>query len=213
MKIKNIKWILGLCFFQCTFGYAQQAGILLIKQKEPFRKVVLKKGKYLKIKHGTQYQQSGLVLINKDKPKKNWQINKGKVIKISHFSNGQLVVTKGILEGKTTDFIKISPMTIPVYYNKNKDYQQNFVPQIPINNILYIKPKRSAGKDFISMIGYIIAIPSVLSTVSSFVDKSSFISPKFRLSAGVIGLSLGGTIIWSARKRKYKIQGGPWVIN
>lgn len=157
-------------------------------------------------------QAAGLVLMNKAKPKKKRLLNKGKTIKITHFSNGQLLTTRGILEGKTTDFINISRVKIPAYYNRNRDYHQNFAPQISINNILYLKPKRSTGKDFLSMIGYCVAVYSVGLIVGSF-DKSSFLNGGGLLKIGVIGLSIGGPIIWYARKRKYKIQGGPWVIN
>ncbi len=154
-------------------------------------------------------QQAELVLINKDKPKKEWLINEGKIIKIAHFSKGKLLITKGILEGKITDFIRISQVEKPSYYNRRKDYQQNFVPQIPINNILYLKPQRSAGKDFLSMIGYIIAIPALGIIVGNLVEESPFIGPQI----GIIGLSVGGPMIWYARKRKYKIKGKSWVIN
>lgn len=159
-------------------------------------------------------QQTGLVLVNKDKPKKKWQINKGQPIKISHFSNGHLLLTNGILEGSTADTINLSRMDkVPGYYSRISNYQQqNFTPQIAINNIQYLKPKRSAGKDFMSLIGYLIAVPALGITVGSFSNKPSFIfEPK--LSVGLIGLSIGGGMIWLSRKRKYKISNGPWVIN
>lgn len=57
MKIKNIKWILGLCICLCPYlsANAQHPGILLIQENMPFRKVNLKKGTYIKVKHGSQY--------------------------------------------------------------------------------------------------------------------------------------------------------------
>lgn len=60
--MKYLKWSLAIgCFvFQIVVGQAQQAGLLLIHQKNPNRKVVIPAGKYLVIKYNNQ-QQAGFL--------------------------------------------------------------------------------------------------------------------------------------------------------
>ena len=163
-------------------------------------------------------QHEGLLLIHKEKISKRL-IKKGQRLKIFHSTIGGLILTDGYFEGKTKGLIYFRPegkfVTPESNYVSN---EINLYPSIPINNIVYISPRRRAIQPFFQVVGIGVALFSGLAIIYSSKNCAGSLCSKpeertGHLTGGLIGLGLSTTFIIINRKKRYKIQNGSWVIN